>query len=363
MNRIRGLDSIRAFLALWVAMNHVIPPPLLHGIDTDSRIGWLLQKAYGLCINGQAAVIGFFVMSGFCVHLPYRETGPERLRAYFFRRYVRVAIPFVIVLLLTNLLPADDAKLERGIFWSVYAELIYYTLYPLIYRIRRLTGWNVLLGLSILLMPIVLFANHPNGNYHDAGDALAWILGLPCWLLGCKLAEEFDKPRAPVGVLDIWKWRLAVWAASVFCYVLRFHTPIKHYYSLNLFAILVYLWIAREIRYYKAASPPRWLESAGAWSYSLYLTHFFGSVLFVIAALPNLGYLLNWVIRCSFVFCTAYCYYLAVERPSHQLARFLARESGRKIVPVLPVNGEANVAPAASPDFRPSLTALSAEES
>jgi peptidoglycan/LPS O-acetylase OafA/YrhL len=325
MNRVRGLDSIRVLLALWVAMNHVMKPPLTAGLDTSTGVGWILDRAYALSFNGQAAVIGFFLISGSCVHLPYRETGPTSLLAYYLRRHIRVGAPFALVLVLTYFLPKREADLERGIFWSVYAELIYYTLYPLIFRLRRATSWNALIVGSCLFIPLVIFADHPDGNYHDAGAALAWILGLPCWLLGCKLAEEFDKPGRAVGRAEIWFWRLSVWATSVLCYYLRFHTPIKHYYSLDIFAVLVYFWLEREIRYFMTVTPPRFMESAGGWSYSLYLTHFFGATAFAALALPRFGFFADWIIKCAFVLGTAYCFYLAVERPSHRLARRLAR--------------------------------------
>jgi peptidoglycan/LPS O-acetylase OafA/YrhL len=39
--------------------------PLLEGIDTSSKIGWLVKGLYDATINGPAAVIVFFVISGF----------------------------------------------------------------------------------------------------------------------------------------------------------------------------------------------------------------------------------------------------------------------------------------------------------
>jgi peptidoglycan/LPS O-acetylase OafA/YrhL len=364
MNRIRGLDSIRAVLALWVATNHVIKPPLPAVIDTAGGIGRYLKVAYDLTMNGQAAVIGFFVISGFCVHLPYRRTGPENLLAYFLRRHIRVGIPFVIVLVLTRFLPDREATLERGIFWSVYAELIYYTLYPLIYRLSRRAGWTTLIVGSFVIAPVVLFAGHPGGNYHAVGDSLAWILGLPCWLMGCKLAENFDRPHPVVGRVEIWSWRVGVWAASVFCYFLRFHTPIEHSYSLNFFAILVYFWIDHEIRYYAAVAPPRLCEWAGGWSYSLYLTHFFGAVLYSTYAPAFSSSYIDWAIKCVFVLGTAYGFSLAVERPSHSLARRLARRATAKAKAVVAstalMTQPSSTANASA--HEPSLAAVSAEQ-
>jgi peptidoglycan/LPS O-acetylase OafA/YrhL len=362
MNRIRGLDSIRAVLALWVAMNHVIKPPLPAVLATSAGIGRVLKVAYDLSINGQAAVIGFFVISGFCVHLPYRRGGPTSLAAYYLRRHVRVGIPFAVVLVFTRFLPEEYAVLERGIFWSVYAELIYYTLYPLIFRLRQRLGWNTLIGLTFVAAPLVLFAGHPGGNYHAVGDSLAWILGLPCWLLGCKLAEDFDRPGRAVGSIEIWCWRLGVWAASVFCYFLRFHTPIEHCYSLNFFAILVYFWIEHEVRYFMTVAPPKFLEGAGGWSYSLYLTHFFGAVLFATYARGlGAGYF-GWLIKCVFVLGTAYLYSRIAEAPAHNLARWLAKRFSRSTQTAEKSTTPPRVRPEV-PLPQPSLTVASPEES
>jgi peptidoglycan/LPS O-acetylase OafA/YrhL len=179
--------------------------------------------------------------------------------------------------------------------------------------------------------------------------------------MGCKLAEDFDRPRPVVGTGDIWLWRFAVWAASVFCFFLRFHTPIEHCYSLNFFAILVYFWIEREIRYYMLATPAKLLEDAGGWSYSLYLMHFFGAVLYMSFA-PDLGRpYLDWLIKCVFVLGTAYTYSRVVEAPSHSLARRLAQRVSREALAAEKLSAVARDRPA-SPLPEPSLTAAVPEE-
>lgn len=324
MHRVAGLDAIRMILAAWVVLNHVAPPPILDGIDTSTQFGWVLKAGYGVCINGQAAVIGFFVISGFCIHYPYRHTPPGSVGAFYLRRYIRVGVPFGVIFLLTLCLPQPWRYLERGIFWSVYAELIYYTLYPFFLILHRKFGWNLLIATSFILTPLPLFAEHPGGNYHAVGDHLAWVIGLPCWLMGCKLADRLSHRSSSVTRSMIWRWRLTVWLASVGCYILRFHTPIKHYHTLNFFAILVYFWLFRELQYFSTTHPPQWLERAGSWSYSLYLTHFFGAYLYSVAQPPNLGYFLNWVVLCSVVFTCAYGFALLVELPAHRLARAAA---------------------------------------
>lgn len=65
--RIRGLDSIRLFAAIWVAFSHGAAPPLKPFLVEYGWIGHLVYGGYGLLFNGVAAVIVFFLISGFCI--------------------------------------------------------------------------------------------------------------------------------------------------------------------------------------------------------------------------------------------------------------------------------------------------------
>src|SRR4051812_16239854 len=96
-DRLKGLDSIRFVCALWVALNHVgffnrAASPLPH----------FFQAAIGVLVNGPAAVIAFFVISGFCIHYPFRHGGSPFVPEYFCRRFIRIGIPMVIAMVLVN---------------------------------------------------------------------------------------------------------------------------------------------------------------------------------------------------------------------------------------------------------------------
>ena len=69
--RVAGLDSIRAICAFWVVMGHIGAPPLLEGLDEANPIAKVVAGIYGNLWSGPAAVIVFFVISGFCIHYPY----------------------------------------------------------------------------------------------------------------------------------------------------------------------------------------------------------------------------------------------------------------------------------------------------
>lgn len=324
MNRIVGIDTIRAMMATWVMFNHLGTPPIFDLVDTRIPFFQYLKYCYNVSVNGQAAVIVFFVISGFCVYYPYRRGELFSAGNFYARRHIRVAVPLAVSVIATQFLPEGWRNLQNGIFWSVYAELIYYSLFPIFLRLSRRFGWLPMIIASSLLAPSTLIVDHPGGNYHAMGANLAWILGLPCWLIGCLLAEKFNKHSFLVSDRTIWAWRVGIWLISCFIYFLRFHTPIKHYHSLNFFAVAVFFWLVFELHYYKNQRPSKMMEWAGGWSYSLYLTHFFSwyiwSEIFNIREIS----LLNWPLRLLFVYLFAYAFYWVVEAPSHRFARWLA---------------------------------------
>ena len=68
MTHIRGIDAVRALCALCLVMGHFSGPPLLNWIERFTVPGWPTTGIYGSFRNGPAAVIVFFVISGFCIH-------------------------------------------------------------------------------------------------------------------------------------------------------------------------------------------------------------------------------------------------------------------------------------------------------
>lgn len=328
MERVRGLDAIRAVCAFWVVMGHFGGPPITAGIDATTRAGWLVGGLYNNFWNGPAAVIVFFVISGFCIHYPFSRTlRIPSIAAYVARRYLRIGIPLLVAVAVSPILGVNLDLFHDSILWSLVAELIYYTIYPGLLALRRLGGsWRGLLAASFVAALLLAATNPGAGNYPSWGVSMNWGLGLPCWLLGCVLAESVAQDRRPVGIgIGIGGWRLAVWGASIIASILRFHTPIGYPWSLNGFAILVACWLSQEIQRYRTREPAGWLESAGRWSYSVYLIHVPANAVFDQLAWPNLGYTLNWLAKMIFILGCSYGFYRLVEYPGHLAARWVGR--------------------------------------
>jgi peptidoglycan/LPS O-acetylase OafA/YrhL len=73
MKRYPILDALRFVFAFWVVMDHFGPFPLFANADTSVPAVWLLSHTYPTLVCGIGAVMGFFVISGFCIHLPFRN--------------------------------------------------------------------------------------------------------------------------------------------------------------------------------------------------------------------------------------------------------------------------------------------------
>jgi peptidoglycan/LPS O-acetylase OafA/YrhL len=326
-NRILPISSLRFILAIWVVIGHYSIPFLVEQQHTP-----LLQAARFLrnnAFNGPAAVIVFFVVSGFCIHFPNRAgLTVTSWKAYYARRYLRILIPMTIAVALAIPLKMQFGLFTDSILWSLLCEEIYYLIYPLLLKLRDRIGWRNLMAISWFLAFLTLLTNPHAFNYPSYEWQLNWILGLPCWLLGCLLAEKTDSRAQPVGTTEIWAWRAGVWTFSVALSGLAFHTPLRFPWTLNLFAVLAYFWMDREIRYYRNPDRHPIFEGPGEASYSIYLIHthvLYFALLIPFMSASSVKGLWGWHVILLAIFAPAF--YWLIERPSHHFARTYAKRA------------------------------------
>ncbi len=321
------LDALRFVLALWVAIGHYAIFPLFAGADATTGYMRLLTRAWNTVVFGTPAVIVFFVISGFCIHLPFIGNESISIARYYLRRYTRILIPVAGALCVYRLfgqrliLWGEHSVLWESPLWSLACEEIYYAAYPLLRWLRNRFGWKKFLP-AVFLAGVATAATHPHSvSWHVFGPFGTALLLLPVWLLGCLLAEQSAAIELRHSAIRIWSWRFFIWFASWTAEMLHFKAGIPYPQTMIWFGVLAYFWVKEEIAFGKHRQPNRFLAMAGAWSYSLYLVHVQGMELFGWLKLPNLGYILNWTaaMLCSLGF--AFLFYLLVERPSHQLAR------------------------------------------
>jgi len=323
--RIAGLDTLRFLAALWVVFGHCGNPPLEHFVTSPHFLHQAVHAVVGNIFGPVPAVIVFFLISGFCIHYPYRAPNTFELGPYLGRRYLRIGLPLVAAILVADPLHVNLSLLQKSVLWSLVAELIFYSLYPFLRKLHARVGWNKIIFVSYAASFATVAIFVPKAiDYGDSGIGLTWIICLPYWLLGCRLAEEDFESTRPLTASALWGWRLAVLAAAATCNALRFHLSVGYPWTMGVFAVLLYFWLRLEIVSFLAKKPVRVLEWAGQWSYSIYLTHLIAFDLYGRMRLPDLGYLGNWIVLIGFVLLFGYAFYLVIEKPGHGIARWAA---------------------------------------
>ena len=333
------LDALRFVLAFWVVMADFGIFPLFAGVDENTLLGRLLVHGWRSVTFGTAAVIGFFVISGFCIHLPFRNGEELPVARFYARRYIRILIPLAGALVTLHLagVPLQffgrDSILWHSLLWSLLCEEIYYAAYPLLRLCRARFGWTALLTIAFAVGGGIAATHRYADDWPVYGPIGTALILLPVWLLGCLLAEQAEH-LLPDSSRSIWTWRFLVWLASWVCGILHFKAHISYTQTMLPFGILTYFWIRREISYGMCAKPWRPLALAGKWSYSLYLIHGAAMVIFARKIpMPNLGYAVNWCAANAFILLFSYVFFLLIERPSHRLARRISLRPALTLAP------------------------------
>jgi peptidoglycan/LPS O-acetylase OafA/YrhL len=326
VQRVAGLNALRFICALWVVFSHFGFVPLADFLPENKPGMKLILGLYHNLFCGIAAVIVFFLISGFCIHFPFRNAASIPFYAFITRRYIRIGIPLIAALSIVFLCKsAAIAGFYEAILWSLVAESIYYTIYPVLFPLLRDSGWNLIIGAYLFSFCVILWRPQAK-SFHDFGPFLTWIVGLPCWLLGCMLANQFPFEKQLPNHGSVLFWRCAIWALATFSSILRFHGSIGYPWTLSFFAIGCFFWLRAELRWFQIHPPNRNLERAGLWSYSLYLCHV--PVFMLLPTLPvfNIyGPRTAWILQIASCLLISYTFFRLVENPSHSLARYVGR--------------------------------------
>jgi peptidoglycan/LPS O-acetylase OafA/YrhL len=331
-HRVVGLDSLR-FLAAFVVMLYHLELLGVHygGFDKHGLLKGFLA-IYNQLFNGPAAVIVFFLISGFCIHFPFRRDKPMAVASFYSRRFLRILGPAIVFLVVLRLVIHNTSSLRATIFWSLLCEMTYYLLYPALLYLRRRSNWALLIAGASLAAAGCIVVQRGQLDYgmhaYAALGISTWVVGLPCWLLGCLLAETYGGFKLP-SRSRIVTVRTGIFLLTIFLGILRFHihSPLtSDCVLLDLFAFPAYYWLGMEIAYFSAHRPSRLLEWAGAWSYSLYIVHPLVIPLLALWGLAGFtGRNATHFLVFPLILLLSYLFHLAVERPSHKLAVWTSR--------------------------------------
>lgn len=358
------LDGLRGLTALYVCIHHASYSLI------ESKFLWTLSGQYPLpdremsplsalahrllpfFERGHAAVIFFFVLSGFVIHLgsSRRPVDQFRTRSFLFRRARRLYPPLLLAVALTVFL--DNLGLGLGLapyygvshyehlnsfrpdlsvitvtgnlvflmpycvpvlgtngpLWSLAYEWWFYAAYPLLFR---------LCGRSMGLAALAVTAAAAIGIVSGPQGQIAHVLALlPVWWLGAMYANVF-LGRIPVELARLWPMSALLLAGMMPSIQEDVRAALMGCGYLGVLSVI----FAIQARWPRAMKPFESLGWLGDMSYTLYVLH-----------MPMLIFMSGLLIRwdpegrlpqrpwamlggLAIILGTSYVAHLAVERP------------------------------------------------
>ena len=232
-NWIRGIDSLRFVLALIVVLHHLENPYAQALKNSSSVLGKYVGVFLANVFNGPAAVIAFFVISGFVVHNPIKNKDYD-IKKFLIRRWIRIGIPLVVV----SIIAYFYGNFVLTTIWSLYCELIYYTIYPILRKLKGSWRLKFQISFAIYFLMLLLLCQsdiksmffHKDlgywGTYWQLGNYRSWIMGLPAWLLGVLLSERLSAEKiknTAISFKKLLNYRFGIFSVSIVLEFLKFH--------------------------------------------------------------------------------------------------------------------------------------------
>jgi peptidoglycan/LPS O-acetylase OafA/YrhL len=363
-NRLEQLDSLRGLASLSVFAHHMwMITPVLPLVFSYSPLR--------IFVYGHAAVILFFILSGFVLSLPFLSNKQGSYYGYILKRFCRIYIPYIISLAIAITL---SVSLHRGgintlsdwfnqfwnkgldidiikehialitnihtdayntVVWSLIHEMRISIVFPIIMLAIIRYKWSTNLLLCLLLSSIgamndLFDFEVRNGHYTSIFDTVHYT---SFFIIGALLAKYKENlARAYHKLNRLHKWALLITAMICYSYSriveVVIHLPFNHIiteYGIAFGSIIV-VTMALSSNTFTSFLMRRPIIFIGKISYSLYLYHFV-----ILLSLINLFYgempiwsifVLAFIIT---IFVSVLGYYF-VEIPSAKLGRKISQK-------------------------------------
>lgn len=348
---LRGLASLGVVVYhvredLWIGWDSIHP---LEAANTFDRLASLLSIPSPYMGSG---VILFFLLSGFCIALPYVGINPRKFefKEYVARRFFRIYPPYFFAIVLTLMIEfllhiivdhrmsplktylanlgmiqnyTTGALVTNGSLWTLPIEMELYITFPLVLFILLKFGSKALLWVSGVVSVAGLAIYLSGVNWLLGNFAMYWLI----WTSGATLAHYYvqDVLRVP----SKWIIILGVLSLAIALLAHRVAIPSASFTLLYGCFYLILLWLGLTTEHKWNSKVPRVLVKCltilGTCSYSLYLIH---KPLFRLCGIIWIdlfgGKPINFFIPLGFVALAvliAWWFYRIIEMPSHILAK------------------------------------------
>jgi len=349
--RIPALDALRGVAALAVVVHHSSLQRLSIARIADYNPRENIWHPLLFWLGGWGVTL-FFIISGFCIHLPQARNKHDGLPfigwKQFYRRRFRRLIPthyasIILACLVAFVLPGNLLTKPtpgtfiahlfmvhtfisiayyysiNAVFWSIAIEVHFYMTYPVLQLIRRRIETNfviILLCLGFVVFIIGSMLESPNMRFVVRNSfVVTWWQ----WGLGVMLAEIYVRGYfSKMGQLFISK--KSVWLWGVVSLLLAYLDPSLHGLHIRpwIFPFTCTYLLLSAIIYDRKSKMTSILAWLGKFSYSMYLAHpmalavclwliplrvFPGSILIVIDVVASVGisYVFFYLVERNFI--------------------------------------------------------------
>jgi peptidoglycan/LPS O-acetylase OafA/YrhL len=318
---VRGIDTLRFWAAIWVVLYHGAAPPI--GALAPASWSGRLDILARLPFNGNAAVVLFFVISGFCIHIG--NVGRPRIAParFWAQRAARIVPPLLAIIVIASLLGPAYSQSLQSVLWSVYCELVYYALYPFMFPLLKHRRSRLYLTLASVTVTFVLSLLHSQAKFLWEIGWLTWLHCYLFWLIGCYAAIYYQTSSTPIvraAWSSAWLWRGVAITYSIFATILANFPGIRigYVWTMPPLAMFCGPWLLIEIAAFRSNVLTKYFERLGLASYTIYLVH---KVSITFCNLNNLPWIAT--ILSTILFTAAF--YFFVEKPSHLMSKWLGR--------------------------------------
>jgi len=337
--RIPTLDALRGIAACSVVVHHSFQQHL--GAGTHSLLGgvghWL----------GSWGVAVFFVLSGFCIHLPQARREAEgnpavQWRSFAKRRAWRLLpthyaslivstavasfassailsgptiASFLSHVFMVHTLSASTFGSINAVFWSIAVEVHFYATYPLLLRLRRALGFFLVPSLLLLGLLTYFFASlSGDSSVRFVGQRL-FLVSWWQWALGVTVADLYVRGMAP-RFARVVRFRGAAWTWGIVSIAIGLSDPtimrlhVRYWMLPVVCALLLGALVVRP----PSSALFRWWERVGTLSYSLYLMHPIALALLLFLPLAALPFVLRLTLDAAMALLVSWIFFMAVER-------------------------------------------------
>ena len=325
----RGLDTFRFIAASVVAADHGAWVPFNRIAGETSGLLKLVAGVWNGTLNGSLAVCVFFFISGFCIHFPNVANERVAVFPFWIKRGLRIGIPLAVVVGAAHLAGEQYVDALDSVLWSIYCELAYYALYPVLFPFLR-GRWTGAATVGACLS-LTMIAAFPNTLRPFNFGVMTFVFCAPMWLLGAVLAERYRSGALfHDRLLSVWILRGALPICGALATGALYHGPkIPLTWSVVAFTPIGYLWLAKELQRLSGHRTIDWLEALGAAAYSIYLVHRFPLTLFLGLYQGKLP-LAAYPIQAAAIGIAAFVFYRLVEKPSHQFSKRVGQRFVRR---------------------------------